>query len=102
MLCRKYSANRIRAEIKEKNESFGTSLLLANIGPNSPNTPKIVDGSFAALFDTDDVVVDFSKKLKTMHRDIHTNCKSGFLQNICCLVYSFFYLYSHSFGFVLD
>ena len=39
-------------EIKEKNESFGTSLLLANIGPNAPNTPKIVDGSFAALFDT--------------------------------------------------
>ena len=94
MLCRKYSANRIRAEIKEKNESFGTSLLLANIGPNSPNTPKIVDGSFAALFDTDDVVVDFSKKLKTMHRDIHTNCKSGFLQNICCLVYSLFYFLS--------
>ena len=81
------------AEIKEKNESFGTSLLLANIGPNSPNTPKIVDGSFAALFDTDDVVVDFSKKLKTMHRDIHTNCKSGFLQNICCLVYSFFFIF---------
>merc|ERR1711971_1134253 len=60
-------------EIKEKNESFGTSLLLANIGPNSPNTPKIVDGSFAALFDTEDVVEDFSKKLKTMHRDIHTS-----------------------------
>ena len=37
------------AEIKEKNESFGTSLLLANIGPNSPNTPKIVDGSFAGI-----------------------------------------------------
>ena len=86
VLCSKYSANRIRAEIKEKNESFGTSLLLANIGPNSPNTPKIVDGSFAALFDTDDVVVDFSKKLKTMHRDIHTNCKSKYLQNICLVV----------------
>jgi len=56
-------------EIKEKNESFGTSLLLANIGPNSPLTPKIVDGSFAALFNDDDVVVDFSKKLKTMQRD---------------------------------
>jgi len=65
-------------EIKEKNESFGTSLLLANIGPNSPNTPKIVDGSFAALFDTDDVVVDFSKKLKTMHKDVYSNCPSIF------------------------
>ena len=50
-------------------------MLLANIGPNSPNTPKIVDGSFAALFDSDDVVMDFSKKLKVMHKDIHTNCK---------------------------
>ena len=30
---------------------------------------KIVDGSFAALFNDDDVVVDFSKKLKTMQRD---------------------------------
>ena len=48
---------------------------MANIGPNSPNTPKIVDGSFAALFDSDDVVMDFSKKLKVMHKDIHTNCK---------------------------
>ena len=32
-------------------------------------TFKIVDGSFAALFNDDDVVVDFSKKLKTMQRD---------------------------------
>jgi hypothetical protein len=70
------SANRKRVplkEIKEKNASFGTSLLLANIGGNSPISPKIVDGSFAALFETDDVVVDFSKKLRTMQKDIHTN-----------------------------
>jgi len=60
-------------EIKEKNESFGTSLLLANIGPNSPMSPKIVDGSFAALFDNNEVVLDFSKKLKSMQKDIHTN-----------------------------
>jgi len=70
------STNRKRVplkEIKEKNASFGTSLLLANIGPNSPISPKIVDGSFAALFETDDVVVDFSKKLKNMQKDIHSN-----------------------------
>jgi len=67
-------------EIKEKNASFGTSLLLANIGPNSAVSPKIVDGSFAALFDneTDDVVVDFSEKLKFIQKDIHTNCRSIF------------------------
>jgi len=70
------STNRKRVplkEIKEKNASFGTSLLLANIGGNSPISPKIVDGSFAALFETDDVVVDFSKKLKNMQKDIHSN-----------------------------
>ena len=55
---------RIFTEIKEKNPHFGSSLLLANIGPNSHMTPKIVNGSFAALFDTNDVVVDFSKKLQ--------------------------------------
>ena len=67
----------IYAEIKENNASFGTSLLLANIGPNSAVSPKIVDGSFAALFDneTDDVVVDFSEKLKFIQKDIHTNCE---------------------------
>ncbi|XP_023333251.1 histidine decarboxylase [Eurytemora carolleeae] len=63
-------------EIKEKNESFGTSLLLANIGPNSPMSPKIVDGSFAALFDNNEVVIDFSRKLKSMQKDIHFNCRS--------------------------
>jgi len=60
-------------EIKEKNESFGTSLLLTNIGPNSPMTPKIVDSSFAALIDSNDVVQDFSKKLKDMRKGIHSN-----------------------------
>ena len=68
------------AEIKDKNASFGTSLLLANIGPNSAVSPKIVDGSFAALFDneTDDVVVDFSEKLKFIQKDIHTNCEFSY------------------------
>jgi hypothetical protein len=32
------------------------SLLLANIGPNSAMSPKIVNGSFAALFDNNDVI----------------------------------------------
>jgi hypothetical protein len=52
------------AEIKEKNPHFGTSLLLANIGPNSAMSPKIVNGSFAALFDNNDVIQDFSKRLQ--------------------------------------
>ena len=53
-------------EIKEKNPSFGSSMLLSNIGPNSHMTPKIVNGSFAALFDTNEVVADFSKKLQEL------------------------------------
>ena len=58
------------AEIKEKNPHFGSSLLLANIGPNSHISPKIVNGSFAALFDNnDDVKVDFSKKLQQLKQD---------------------------------
>lgn len=37
-------------ETKEKNEAFGSSLLLANC----PMSPKIINGSFAAIFDTDE------------------------------------------------
>jgi histidine decarboxylase len=53
-------------EIREKNPQFGTSLLLANSGPNSHISPKIVNGSFAALFDTTDVIQDFSKRLQIL------------------------------------
>lgn len=38
------------ADTREKNEAFGSSLLLAN----SPMSPKIVNGSFAAIFDADE------------------------------------------------
>lgn len=37
------------AETRARNELFGSSLLLAN----SPMSPKIVNGSFAAMFDMD-------------------------------------------------
>ncbi|XP_015188295.1 PREDICTED: histidine decarboxylase [Polistes dominula] len=39
------------ADTREKNENFGSSLLLAN----SPMSPKIVNGSFAAIYDATDV-----------------------------------------------
>ncbi|RWS30166.1 histidine decarboxylase-like protein [Leptotrombidium deliense] len=45
------------AEIKKRTPDFGTSLLLAN----SPMTPKIVNGSFVAIFDNQDVVQEFVK-----------------------------------------
>lgn len=37
-------------DTREKNEAFGSSLLLAN----SPMSPKVVNGSFAAIFDADE------------------------------------------------
>lgn len=37
-------------DTKEKSEAFGSSLLLSN----SPLSPKVVNGSFAAIFDADE------------------------------------------------
>ncbi|XP_023718985.1 histidine decarboxylase [Cryptotermes secundus] len=42
------------AEIRERNANFGSSLLLAN----SPMSPKIVNGSFAAIFDNGDKILE--------------------------------------------
>lgn len=57
------------SDIKESDSFFGTSLLLANIGTNSPMTPKIVNGSYAALFDNKEVTKDFSKRLQDIKSD---------------------------------
>lgn len=48
------------ADTKNRNENFGTSLLLSN----SPMSPKIVNGSFAAIYDRDDVIAEYSKTIK--------------------------------------
>ncbi|XP_043803664.1 histidine decarboxylase isoform X1 [Apis laboriosa] len=45
------------SDTREKNENFGTSLLLAN----SPMSPKIVNGSFAAIYDTADIFEECTK-----------------------------------------
>ncbi|XP_018570725.1 histidine decarboxylase [Anoplophora glabripennis] len=47
-------------ETREKNENFGSSLLLSN----SPMSPKIVNGSFAAIYDQGDVLADFYRTIK--------------------------------------
>lgn len=47
----------IFTETKERNENFGTSLLLAN----SPMSPKIVNGSFVAIFDQGDFLSEYAK-----------------------------------------
>lgn len=49
-ICLKLSSRFLRLDTREKNEAFGSSLLLAN----SPMSPKIVNGSFAAIFDADE------------------------------------------------
>lgn len=38
------------SDTREKNDAFGSSLLLAN----SPMSPKVVNGSFAAIIDADE------------------------------------------------
>jgi len=44
----------LHSETRERNANFGSSLLLAN----SPMSPKIVNGSFAAIFDNGDKVLE--------------------------------------------
>ncbi|XP_072378255.1 histidine decarboxylase [Diabrotica undecimpunctata] len=48
------------AETRDRNENFGTSLLLSNI----PTSPKIVNGSFAAIYDQGDVLDEFLKTIR--------------------------------------
>ena len=38
-------------------------MLLSNIGSNSAETPKMINGSFAALFENKDVTNDFARRV---------------------------------------
>ena len=58
------------ADIKEQNRHFGTSLLLANIGPNTAMTPKFINSSHAALLENVHIEQDIQTKLK------HTSSKT--------------------------
>jgi hypothetical protein len=58
-----------------KNKSFGTSLLLAN----RPMSPKIINGSFAAIFDNNDVLFEFAKKL-SQFRYGENDCPGQYLK----------------------
>ena len=51
-------------DIKEQNRHFGTSLLLANIGPNTAMTPKFINSSHAALLENVQIEQDIQTKLK--------------------------------------
>ena len=50
---------------------------MANIGPNSAMSPKIINGSYAALFENKDVVDDFHKKLNDLKNDVNTAGKKA-------------------------
>ncbi|KAL9707099.1 hypothetical protein quinque_010617 [Culex quinquefasciatus] len=61
-------ADRSRVPLKdtrEKNEAFGSSLLLAN----SPMSPKIVNGSFAAIFDADEFLAKVYAGIRISNQD---------------------------------
>lgn len=45
-------------EVKKRTPGFGTSLLLSN----SPMTPKVINGSFVALFENHDIMQEFVKQ----------------------------------------
>lgn len=48
------------SETRDRNENFGSSLLLSNV----PMSPKIVNASFAAIYDQSDVLEQFTKTIK--------------------------------------
>ncbi|KAF7491328.1 Histidine decarboxylase [Sarcoptes scabiei] len=50
-------------QIKKKSDTFGTSLLLFNC----PSTPKIINASFVAIFDNQDLARDYMKYFKDSH-----------------------------------
>ncbi|XP_059610124.1 histidine decarboxylase [Phlebotomus argentipes] len=52
-------------DTREKNEAFGSSLLLAN----SPMSPKIVNGSFAAIFDADEFLAKAYAGIRIANQD---------------------------------
>nr|XP_029709076.1 histidine decarboxylase-like [Aedes albopictus] len=52
-------------DTREKNEAFGSSLLLAN----SPMSPKIVNGSFAAIFDADEFLAKVYAGIRISNQD---------------------------------
>ena len=44
---------------------------------NSPMSPKIVNGSFAAIFDNNDVLYEFAKKLQQLKLDVKDSPGKG-------------------------
>nr|ATG31109.1 histidine decarboxylase [Platynereis dumerilii] len=50
-----------------KKSKFGMSLILSNV----PMSPKFINGSFAALFETNDVIMEYAKQLSRRSVDLN-------------------------------
>lgn len=77
------------AETRERNENFGTSLLLSN----SPYSPKIVNGSFVAFFDQKDVLDEYFKAFSNFGVFVH-NSPSEYFAELYNLAFTCFFLQS--------
>ena len=56
---------------RERNVNFGTSLMLANIVNSSgPNSPRLINASFAAIFDNNDISKEFVRKFSQLRFNI--------------------------------
>ncbi|XP_018322462.1 histidine decarboxylase [Agrilus planipennis] len=63
---------RVRVSLKdtrELNENFGTSLLLSN----SPMSPKIVNGSFAAIYDQKEILQEYSRTFSVLREKVQNS-----------------------------
>ncbi len=50
-----------------KRKEFGLSLILSNV----PRSPNFINGSFAALFDTNDIIMDYARQLSRKSLDFN-------------------------------
>ena len=50
-----------------KRKEFGLSLILSNV----PRSPKFINGSFAALFDTNDIIMEYARHLSRKSLDFN-------------------------------
>ena len=57
----------VRKEGMKRKREFGLSLILSNV----PMSPKFINGSFAALFDTHDVITEYARHLNRRSTDLN-------------------------------
>ena len=60
-------AGQVRKEGMKRKREFGLSLILSNV----PMSPKFINGSFAALFDNHDVIMEYARQLNRRSMDLN-------------------------------